>query len=87
MNENVIEWLDGQDTMAVTLHQKKFINQVRRLAQKRDDVKILAENEDGSIFAHIPLVFLKFRAPRELSEEQLASARENAKMRFGTQGK
>lgn len=87
MRDNVIEWLDGQDVMAVTLYQKRFITQVRKLAQKRDDVKILAENKDGSIFAHIPVKFLRFRAPKELSEEQLASARENAKMRFGTQGK
>ena len=34
MNENVIEWLDGQDTMAVTLHQKRFITNLIRTWEK-----------------------------------------------------
>ena len=30
LNENVIEWFDGDDTIAVTLHQKRFVNRVRK---------------------------------------------------------
>ena len=84
MNENVIEWLDGQDTIAVTLHQKRFISKVRKLAEKSDKVKILAENEDGSIFAHLPIKCLRFSLPKELSEDELALARERAKMNLKT---
>lgn len=56
LKENCIEWLAGDDKALCTLTQKKFINKVRRMAKKRDDsVEILAENEDGSILARIPL--------------------------------
>lgn len=73
MNENVIEWITGEDVIAVTLSQKKYITKVKKLAQKYpDDVKILSENKDGSIFAHLPLKFLKLYVinGKELSEEE-----------------
>ena len=58
--ENVIEWITGDDTISVTLSQKRHINKVKSLAKKYPDrVQILAENKDGSIFAHLPLESLK----------------------------
>lgn len=60
MRENVIEWMTGDDTIAVTVSQKKFITRIRQLAEKHPKtVQILAENSDGSIFAHLPLKSLK----------------------------
>lgn len=54
--ENVIEWLTGQDTATVTFSQKKYINRIVRMAEKHGScVEILAKNEDGSITARIPL--------------------------------
>ena len=54
--ENVIEWLTGQDTATVTFSQKKYINRIERMAEKHGScVEILAKNEDGSITARIPL--------------------------------
>lgn len=73
LRENVIEWLNGQDTIAVTLSQGRYISKVKKLAKRHpDQVKILAENEDGSIFAHLPIRALKLNlsAKRELSEEE-----------------
>ena len=72
MRENVIEWIDGEDTIAVTLYQKRFVNKVKRLALLYDNVVILAENKDGSIFAHLPLEMLKLSPKRKdnLSVEQ-----------------
>ena len=58
--ENAIEWLTGDDTISVSLTQKKYINKVKKLAIKHPNlVSILAENIDGSIFAHLPLKALK----------------------------
>jgi hypothetical protein len=58
--ENAIEWLTGDDTISVTLTQKKYINKVKKLAVKHPNlVSILNENSDGSIFAHLPLKALK----------------------------
>ena len=68
MNENVIEWLDGEDVIAVTLHQKRFVNQVRNLAKQDKNVEILAQNSDGSIFAHLPISYLKLRRNRTVNQ-------------------
>lgn len=58
--ENVIEWVTGDDTITVTLSQRKYITRVRKLAAKLPSlVSILAENPDGSILAHLPLKALK----------------------------
>ena len=52
--ENVIEWLTGQDTATVTVHQKKFANKIKRMAE-RGAAEIIAENDDGTIMAHISI--------------------------------
>lgn len=58
--ENCIEWLNGEDTISVTLSQVKYINKVKKLQKKYPEmVTILAENDDGSIFARMPLKALK----------------------------
>ena len=74
LNENVIEWFDGDDTIAVTLHQKRFVNRVRKLAEQSENVVILAENPDGSIFAHLPLNYLKLspKAKNNITVERKA---------------
>lgn len=59
-NENVIEWITGQDYIACTFTQKKYINKVRKIAvQMPELVPIFHENKDGSIFCHLPLKALK----------------------------
>jgi len=64
--ENGVEWLNGQDTVTFSFSQKKFINKVRALAEKYpDEVKIYAENNDGSITGNLPLKFVKISAPRQ----------------------
>lgn len=60
IKENVIEWITGENTISATLTQKKYINKVRKLSKDWPClVSILAENEDGSIFARLPLKALK----------------------------
>lgn len=66
--ENGVEWLNGQDTVTFSFSQKKYINKVRALAEKYpDEVKIYAENNDGSITGNLPLKFVKISAPRQVS--------------------
>lgn len=77
--ENCIEWLNGQEVVTVTLSQGRYINRVKKLTQKCKDVEIVAENEDGSILAHIPLKFIKISTPKQMSEEQKEKARERLK--------
>ena len=60
LKENCIEWLNGQDVVSVTLSQKRLISRVKKMAEKHPNlVTILAENEDGSIFAKLPLKSVK----------------------------
>lgn len=82
LKENCIEWLNGQDTISVTLSQGRYITKVKKLAKKYPDlVTILAENEDGSIFAHLPLKSLKLSiiTPRELGEDEKEKMRDRLK--------
>ena len=59
---------------------KKWINKVKKLKEEHpDDVKILAENEDGSICARLPIKYLKISAPRKVSDEQRQAASERFK--------
>ena len=44
-----------------------------------DDVEIIAENDDGSICARLPIKYLKISAPRKVSDEQRQRASERFK--------
>lgn len=72
MDENVIEWINGSDYIGVTLSQKKWINRVEAFAKQDENVQILARNTDGSIFAHLPISYLKLSKKRavELTNEE-----------------
>jgi hypothetical protein len=86
VNENVIEFLTNQQTMTVTFSQGRFIGKVKKLAERYpDEVEIVAENEDGSIVAHMPVSYLALsNRKKELTDEEriamterLNRAREN----------
>lgn len=78
MNENVIEWLRGSDIAGITAPAgSRLKGRVVKLAQTHpDQVEIVKENPDGSIFAHVPVKFIKVSPPRRISEEQRAAAAE-----------
>lgn len=79
-NENVIEFLNNQHTITVSFCMQKWINKIKKLKELRpDDVKILAENDDGSICAKLPIKYLKISAPKKVSEEQRQAASERFK--------
>lgn len=78
MNENVIEWLRGSDIAGITAPAgSRLKGRVVKLAQTHpDQVGVVKENPDGSIFAHVPVKFIKVSPPRRVSEEQRAAAAE-----------
>ena len=56
LKENCIEWLSGDKIAYCTFGQRKYINKVKALAEKRPgEVEIVRENQDGSILAKLPL--------------------------------
>ena len=70
--ENAIEFLDGQKTATVTLHNRRLQNRILKLAEERpDEVAIICrpEENNGFLFAHVPLKWLRIQPPKQMSEE------------------
>ena len=78
MNEFCIEWIKGNDYAGVTVPSATALkSKLMRYAQERpDEVKLMAENKDGSAFFHIPISYVKVSPPRKVSEEQKKAAGE-----------
>ena len=75
-----LNFLNNQHSITVSFCMQKWINKVKKLKEEHpDDVKILAENEDGSICARLPIKYLKISAPRKVSDEQRQAASERFK--------
>ena len=59
-HKNVITWTDGDDTIQVSITQKKVQNRIRKYSQERpEEVFITAENPDGSMEATLPYECLR----------------------------
>lgn len=78
MNEFCIEWIKGRDYAGVTVPSGTALkSKLMRYAEERpDEVKLMAENKDGSAFFHIPISYVKVSPPRKVSEEQKKAAGE-----------
>lgn len=78
MNEFAIEWTKDRDYAGVTVPSGTALkSKLMRYAQERpDEVKLKAENRDGSAFFHIPVSYIKCTPPRKVSEEQREAAGE-----------
>lgn len=69
--ENAIEFVKDNDRATVSFSQGRYITRIRKLAAERpEECEIVAENKDGSICAHIPVVLIRINPSIELSEEQ-----------------
>ena len=81
MNEFCIEWIKGNDYAGVTVPSGTALkSKLMRYAQERpDEVKLMAENKDGSAFFHIPISYVKVSPPRKVSEAQREAAGERFK--------
>ena len=78
MSEFCIEWIKGNDYAGVTVPSGTALkSKLMRYAQERpDEVKLMAENKDGSAFFHIPISYVKVSPPRKVSEAQREAAGE-----------
>ena len=78
MNEFCIEWIKGNDYAGVTVPSGTALkSKLMRYAEERpDEVKLMAENKDGSALFHIPISYVKVSPPRKVSEEQKKAAGE-----------
>ena len=78
MNEFAIEWTKDRNYAGVTVPSGTALkSKLMRYAQERpDEVKLMAENKDGSAFFHIPISYVKVSPPRKVSEAQREAAGE-----------
>lgn len=84
MRENVIEFVRDKKTATVTFTQGRFKTKIHRLAKERpEECKIIAENEDGSLCAHVPVSWIKITPTRLFTDEQRRAMSERAAERFG----
>ena len=70
-NENVIEFMTNGTRATLSFSQCRYKSASRKLAEKHpEDCRIIADNEDGSICAHVPVSWLRISPPRQYTEEQ-----------------
>lgn len=70
-SENCIEWIKDQKQATLSLSQRRTISRVKKLAEKYpEECQIVAENKDGSVYAHIPVSWIKINPSMKLTEEQ-----------------
>lgn len=79
MNEVVIEYFRGDKYASVTAYSgSRLKNKITNLAEKHSDVSMI-ENKDGSIFAHIPVEWIRIQPKKQMSPEQIEKAIRNLK--------
>ena len=77
-SENTIEFEKDCQRATVTFSQGRFKTRIRKLAEKRpEDCQIIAENQDGSLCAHIPVGWIRINPSVELSDAQVEARRRN----------
>ena len=78
--DNCMEWLTGDKFGVVTFSQKKWVNKLLKYAEEYpEDVEIISQNSDGSVYAFVPISWFKFSPPRkgrEMTEEEKVAAAE-----------
>ncbi len=69
--ENGIEFVQGARTATAQFSQGRFKTRIRKLAEKYpEECRILAENPDGALLAHIPVEWIRINPGLVLTEEQ-----------------
>jgi len=79
-NETTIDHISGDKFCGVSTGERAIKSRLEKLAAEYpDEVELVALNQDGSVFYHIPWKWIKIHAPRRLTDEQLAACRERGK--------
>ncbi len=86
-NENVIEFIRDEERATVTFSQGRHKGRIRKLAKSHpEECQIIAENQDGSLCAHIPVGWVRISPPKAVSESQREAGREMALRNFTNVG-
>ena len=88
MEENVIEWFNNSKEVSITASQRKLINKIEKLKAENPDEVVVIRNQDGSIFAKLPVNWVKIKKPskRELTDEERKEMAELFRQRMDKKG-
>lgn len=76
--ENAIEFAKDSERATVSFTQGRYKSRIKRLAKSHPgECQIIAEGEDGSLCAHIPVRWVRINPSKEISEEHKDRLREN----------
>lgn len=79
MNEFVIEWIKGNSVASVTCpSNSRLANKIRNLAKNHKEI-IVIRDENGALFAHIPVSSVNIRKPTDISDEKRQEMAERMK--------
>ncbi|NBH99773.1 hypothetical protein D7Y41_32995 [Anaerotruncus sp. 1XD22-93] len=75
--ENVIEFIKDSERATVTFCQGRYKSRIKKLAAERpEECEIVAENQDGSLCAHVPTTWIRISPPAARTETQRQLSRE-----------
>lgn len=78
--ENVIEFTTGSKRATVSFSQGRYKTRIKQLAKSHpEECEIVAENQDGSLCAHIPVKWIRINPSKELSEDERERLSNHAK--------
>lgn len=81
--ENTIEFTTDSKRATVTFSQGRYKNRVKQLAKSHpEECEIVAENQDSSICAHIPVEWVRISPPKVVSELQRRTGAKMARKNF-----
>lgn len=88
---DAIEFMTNGTKATLTFSQGRYKSVIRKLSEKHpDDCQIIADNEDGSICAHVPVAWIRISPPKQYTEEQRQQMgermRQNRSENTATQG-
>ena len=75
--ETVLEHEQGRNYFAVSTGEISFRNRLTKLAEKYPhDCVVIAHNDDGSVYYHVPVSWVKIAPPRSvtMTDEQKRAA-------------
>ncbi len=76
--DNSIEFLKGSQRATVSFTQTRYVSRIKTLAKQRPgECRIIADNPDGRICAHIPVSWVKIAPPVIRTQAQRETARKN----------
>jgi len=81
MRETAIDYIVGDEYLYYTASEQRLVTKLKKQSEAYpDEVKILAENDDGSVHVRSPIRWFKAPSPpKKVSDEQRKAASERFK--------